>query len=684
MIATTPREPAAPVAEADYLVRTRALLEVAIRRRWTEGLITRDADGVFTSYLGANDVEKLMAPNTAASATVDDHRYDPAGPLGVLAARLALRPSQLDLLAVLLACESDPRSARLATYLGGNQGPLALTFELLLEIVYRARHPRQSDAAAALFADLAPGHALRRLRFVVVDGAAQRVALAQGVRLDGRVVGWLLRQGDLEPELAPYVRRYDAATPPPTPADPAQVEPAVAALAAGGRILDVQGARQSGREFLLRHAAIAAQRPLLVVTGRGLGAERVVAAFREARLAGALLAFTDADDVLAGDGLAAFRTCLAAFPDTVAVLGARDAVPALAAMRSTLTVRVPVPPFETRLAQWTALLGTDHELMGTELTQIAATYNLGASGVWHATQAAREMAAVGGGLVSRVHIADAVRQLFDDDLAKIARRIEVTQSWDDLVLSDELQRSVSSILDRVQHRARVLGDWGFGRKVGKGLGLTVLFAGEPGTGKSMVAGLLARELGLDLYVVDLAQVSSKWLGETEKNLGRAFDAAEAGHVLLLFDEADSLLARRTGDVKSSNDRYANMETNFVLARLEQFGGVAFFTTNLATAIDPAIARRLSISLQFPFPDVEARALLWQRMLPAEAPVARDLDFATLARRFELSGGFIRNVVLRAAYLAANQGHPIAMAHMLEAADDEYRDRGALASGGRLV
>ena len=684
MIASPPHELAPSLREADYLVRTRALLEVAIRRRWAEGLITRDADGVFTSYLGANDVEKLMAPATAAAAIIDDHRYDPDGPLGVLAARLGLRSSQLDLLAVLLACESDPRSARLATYLGGNQGPLALTFELLLEIVYRARHPRQSDAAAALFADLAPGHTLRRLRFIAVDGAAQRVALAQGVRLDGRVVGWLLRQGDLEPELAPYVRRYDAAVPPPTPPEPEQLEPAVAALVAGGRILDVQGPRQSGREFLLRHAAIAAQRPLLVVTGRGLGAERVVAAFREARLGGALLAFTDADDVLTGDGLAAFRTCLATFPDTVAVLGARDAVPALAAMRSTLTVRIPVPPFPTRLAQWTSLLGTEHELMGTELTQIAATYNLGASGVWHATQAAREMAAVAGGLVSRAHIADAVRQLFDDDLAKIARRIEVTQSWDDLVLSDELQRSVASILDRVQHRARVLGDWGFGRKVGKGLGLTVLFAGEPGTGKSMVAGLLARELGLDLYVVDLAQVSSKWLGETEKNLGRAFDAAEAGHVLLLFDEADSLLARRTGDVKSSNDRYANMETNFVLARLEQFGGIAFFTTNLATAIDPAIARRLSISLQFPFPDVEARALLWQRMLPVEAPVARDLDFAVLARRFELSGGFIRNVVLRAAYLAANQGQPIAMRHMLEAADDEYRDRGALASGGRLV
>jgi len=185
-------------------------------------------------------------------------------------------------------------------------------------------------------------------------------------------------------------------------------------------------------------------------------------------------------------------------------------------------------------------------------------------------------------------------------------------------------------------------------------------------------------------VVDLSRIMSKWLGETEKNLGRAFDAAEAGHVLLLFDEADTVLGRRTSEVRSSNDRHANLETNFILARLEQFQGIAAFTTNIASAIDPAIMRRMSANIAFPFPDLEARAELWRRMIPPEAPVAGPIDFARLAKQYEMSGGFIRNVVLRAAYLAAREGTPISTNLLDRAARGEYGDRGALTTGGRML
>jgi len=671
-------------AEDDYLVRSRALLEHAIRRRWAEGLITRDADGVFTSYLGAQEIERLMAAPSGPGQVLADHAYAAGQPLTVLVERLGLGPTEADLVAVLLACESDPRSARLATYLGGNQTPLTIPFELLLEIVYRARYPRQSDASAAIFRDLAPHRPLRRLRYVVLDGAAQRVTLAQGVRLDGRVASWLLGSDELDPELVPFARCYPPGEPPPIAVDDALIAQAVAGFRAGGRLLDLQGPRQSGRELLLRHAAAAVGRALLVVSGRGLGAERVIAAFREASMMGALLAFVDSDEALTGDALRAFRTCLEVTTDSVALIGARDAIPTMAAMRTTVTIRVQVPPFEARLGLWRQHLGAGAALTELELREIAALYNLGHSGVWNASRAAGELARFAGVPVARAHVAEAVRQLFDADLSTIARRVAVRQTWDDLVLPDDLEASVLGIVDRVRFRGQVLGDWGFARKLGKGLGLTILFSGEPGTGKSMVAGLLAARLGLDLYVVDLSQVTSKWLGETEKNLARLFDAAEAGHVLLLFDEADALLAKRTADVKSSNDRYANLETNFILARLEQFEGIACFTTNLASAIDPAIARRMSVHLHFPYPDADTRELLWQRMIPSETPVATDIDFAALARRFDLSGGFIRNVVLRAAYLAAHRGVPVAMSHLLVAAEAEYRDRGALSSGGRLT
>jgi SpoVK/Ycf46/Vps4 family AAA+-type ATPase len=200
----------------------------------------------------------------------------------------------------------------------------------------------------------------------------------------------------------------------------------------------------------------------------------------------------------------------------------------------------------------------------------------------------------------------------------------------------------------------------------------------------MVAGLIAKELGLDLYTIDLSRIASKWLGETEKNLGRAFDAAEAGHVFLLFDEADTILGKRSTDVRSSNDRYANMETNFVLARLEQFQGIAIFTTNLPSAIDPAMLRRMSVHVNFPFPDSAARAELWERMIPAEAPVQEPINFEYLATRYELSGGFIRNIVLRAAYAAAHDRSGLNTGYLKRAADLEYRERGSLIVGGRLT
>jgi SpoVK/Ycf46/Vps4 family AAA+-type ATPase len=199
-----------------------------------------------------------------------------------------------------------------------------------------------------------------------------------------------------------------------------------------------------------------------------------------------------------------------------------------------------------------------------------------------------------------------------------------------------------------------------------------------------VAGLIAKTLGLELYQIDLSRVLSKWIGETEKNLAKVFDAAETGHVVLLFDEADALLGKRASDIKSANDRYANIETNYILQRIEQFHGVAILTSNLESSIDPALSRRLAFELRFPFPDVENRAEIWKRMLPVELPIEGDFDFLYLADRFEIAGGHIRNIVLRAAYLAAaSNTAALNMQHLLTAAEYEYRDHGMLVAKGKL-
>lgn len=257
--------------------------------------------------------------------------------------------------------------------------------------------------------------------------------------------------------------------------------------------------------------------------------------------------------------------------------------------------------------------------------------------------------------------------------------MSVRQNWSDLVLPEEQLEAITELIARIRQRTRVFEEWALGAKVGKGLGTSALFSGPPGTGKTMVAALIARELGLELYQVDLAKVVSKWIGESEKNLATLFDAAEAGHAILLFDEADALFGKRT-ELKSSNDRYANLETNYLLQRLETFSGICILTSNHESNIDPAFQRRFSLHLRFDLPELEERERIWRAVLTAgsAAPLAPDLNFASLARRYELSGGSIRNAALRAAFLAADQESAITMAHLERAARLEYEALGKIA------
>ena len=306
---------------------------------------------------------------------------------------------------------------------------------------------------------------------------------------------------------------------------------------------------------------------------------------------------------------------------------------------------------------------------------------------------------IGPGIVKHVIDRVAARAHHDDDLTDaldaqvrqhvatrldhVAHRVARLSGWEDIALPDEMLDSLREFIARSRYRRTVYERWGYDTKMSTSRGLTALFYGPPGTGKTMVAGVIARELGLDMYRVDLARVVSKWLGETEKNLSEVFDAAEDGQVLILFDEADSLFAKRT-DVKTSNDRYANLEVNYLLQRLDSFEGVAILTSNLDGAIDPAFKRRLSLRLQFPFPDEDVRLRLWQaHVAAADAVTEGDFDFGDLARRFPLSGGYIRNCVVRAAFLAAHEGRPLAHKHLLRAIQLEYRELGKLSTSSRM-
>ena len=249
----------------------------------------------------------------------------------------------------------------------------------------------------------------------------------------------------------------------------------------------------------------------------------------------------------------------------------------------------------------------------------------------------------------------------------LASRIDCKSTWFDLVLPAELDDTLHEIAAHVRHRGRVLDEWGFTDRMNRGTGVTVLFAGESGTGKSMAAEVLANDLQLDLYRIDLSAVVDKFIGETEKNLRRLFDAAEGGGVILFFDEADALFGKRS-EVRDSHDRYANIETNYLLQRLESFRGLAILATNLKCNLDGAFLRRLRYVVNFPLPDRQERLLMWQRFFPSQAPVA-ELDYAQLAD-LPLTGGNIHTIAMNAAFAGTNDAGRIEMQHLLKAAQVE--------------
>jgi hypothetical protein len=318
-----------------------------------------------------------------------------------------------------------------------------------------------------------------------------------------------------------------------------------------------------------------------------------------------------------------------------------------------------------RRTAWRAALGPAAQSLGGWVDRLAGQFDVGPTGIGAVVDEV-------GDLLDRDDAGpllwEACRRQARPQLDDLAQRIEPRAGWADLVLPAGQSRLLREIAVHVRHRLTVLEDWGFAARTARGTGVAALFAGPSGTGKTFAAEVLAADLALDLYRVDLSQVVSKYIGETEKNLRRIFDAAEAGGVVLLFDEADALFGKRS-EVKDSHDRYANIEVSYLLQRMETYRGLAVLTTNLRSALDSAFLRRLRFVVQFPFPDAPGRAEIWRRIFPPELPTD-GLDPMKLAR-LTVAGGTIRNIALSAAFLAADADEPVRMSHVLLAARTEY-------------
>ena len=271
---------------------------------------------------------------------------------------------------------------------------------------------------------------------------------------------------------------------------------------------------------------------------------------------------------------------------------------------------------------------------------------------------------------------DAARGQLRHALGSVAERVKTPHTLEDLVLPPAAMELLDEMMANIKYRDEVYEKWQMGRATDKGRGVSALFSGPPGTGKTMAAGVLANELGMELFRVDLSQVVSKWIGETEKNLGKVFDEAAQAQGILLFDEADSLFGSRT-EVKSSVDRYANLEVNYLLQRMEAYDGICLLTTNFEKSIDDAFKRRLKFRIPFPFPDAETRSQIWVRLFGESVPLEPDIDWERIGLVYEIAGGHIRNAVLRAAFYAAREGEMVLEDHIDRAALRECREIGQL-------
>jgi SpoVK/Ycf46/Vps4 family AAA+-type ATPase len=386
------------------------------------------------------------------------------------------------------------------------------------------------------------------------------------------------------------------------------------------------------------------------------------AARREARLLGAGRGAGPSE--ASGAGVAGF--CDPSWP--VVLFGRRSWDPLWSA-QVPLCLAAPTVPAAEVTGLWTALLDGEVE-PGLDVATAVSTANLDPGQVERAATAAWWQATHAGRPISREDLRVGTRSQNAAGLERLATRIEPAVGWTDLVLPPRPLQLLRELVTQSRRRGVVLDEWGMRQGGGRGEGIAALFAGPSGTGKTMAAEVIAYELGFDLYTVDLATIVDKYIGETEKNLERIFAEAERVNGVLFFDEADALFGKRS-EVRDAHDRYANVETAFLLQRMETFDGVAILATNLRANLDEAFTRRLDAIIDFPPPDVEYRRRIWELALRPGLPRADDIDLDLLAERFNLTGGNIRNIALAAAFVAASEDQPVRMRHLLHAARTEF-------------
>lgn len=580
--------------------------------------------------------------------------------LRVLADAFGLNQIDVDLLVTALAADLDPRFERFFGYLNDDVGRRRPSVAVALELC-GVPLTSAADRARLISGPLISGGLL-----IVED--EDRPLPGRALRVPDRVVGHLLGDDTADRALDGVLREA-------APVEWGDAGLVAQALAAGIRLIYLREPATGSGEAVAARGIRAHGLGALRLDLERLGADRdpitlAKLALREVRLRGlGLIASPVTTEVSA-----ALIETLAESPQPTVFVGdsAWDpewcrALPAMAEVAATTT--------EERSQLWRRSLGASAE--GLDVTATTGQFRLRPEQVRRAAETARTQAALStSGRITAEHLTAGARAENASALDRLARRVTPRVGWDDLVLPPGPLDALREIELRARHRERVLGDWNMRPGGGRGHGVVALFAGDSGTGKTMSAEVVAGGLALDLYVVDLSTVVDKYIGETEKNLERIFRAAAGTNAVLLFDEADAVFGKRS-DVKDSHDRYANVESAYLLQRMETFDGLAILATNLRANIDEAFTRRLDVIVDFPMPDAAQRTRLWDRSLGSHVRRDEGVDLEFLGRSFELAGGGIRSAAVTAAYLAAADRGIVLMKHCILAVHREYRKLGRL-------
>ncbi len=611
-------------------------------------------------------------------------------PLEQLRRRFNLSLFEVDVVLLALAPEIDSRYERLYGYVQDDVTRKRPTVELALRLL--CPDPAERHAARAQLADGAP---LISAQLVRLEPDAQRPhgSLLRAISLDERMVTELIGQPLLDQALALWVKplqpRHTLDDMVGDGAWLAQTQQFVLQHP-NGLVLGLYGGYGSGRRMLTEALAHAAARPVLEVDATAaLGCalepeEALMRLRREAQLRAAVLLFRSVGPWLNETAHSRWRSAWLSLLERyqgLTVLALDQPLEAHGWLRETTYLYRVVPDlaYSQRERLWQRWLAPAIPDAAT-LRQLSSTFRLSGGQIVDAVTMAQSLArwrtGSGDAVPTPAELFAACRAQSSGRMADLAQKIVPVYSWDDLVLPAEHLQQLQEICVQMRQRRMVLEEWGFERHLANGKGINVLFAGQSGTGKTMAAEVIAAELGLELYRVDLSSLVSKYIGETEKNLDRIFQAAREANAILFFDEADAIFGKRS-EVKDAHDRYANIEVGYLLQKMEAYDGMVILATNLRKNMDDAFVRRLHMAIDFPFPEETDRLRIWQHVFPSLAPRAQDLDLSFLARQFRLAGGNIRNIALLSAFLAAEDQQSISMAHVIRATRREYQKLGRL-------